>query len=33
MFAKDDDDYDSEASENDIVSIEDTYKEVGQYKT
>ena len=28
-----DDDYDSEESENDIVSIEETYKEVGQYKT
>ena len=30
---KNSDDYDSQESENDIVSIEETYKEVGQYKT
>ena len=33
MMEKNSDDYDSEESENDIVSIEETYKEVGQYKT
>ena len=33
LMAKVEDDYDSEESENEIISIEDTYNEVGQYKT
>jgi len=32
-MTKVEDDYDSEESENEIISIEDTYNEVGQYKT